>query len=51
VVADVLNRVRQPFNVNSLALAAACAALKDDEYLAKVVAQRIRHAATAGGLP
>jgi histidinol-phosphate aminotransferase len=40
VVADVLNRVRQPFNVNSLALAAACAALKDDEYLAKVVAQR-----------
>ncbi len=35
VVADVLNRVRQPFNVNSLALAAACAALKDDEYLAQ----------------
>jgi histidinol-phosphate aminotransferase len=35
VVADVLNRVRQPFNVNSLALAAACAALKDDEYLAE----------------
>ncbi|MDZ4305480.1 MAG: aminotransferase class I/II-fold pyridoxal phosphate-dependent enzyme, partial [Pseudomonas sp.] len=33
VVADVLNRVRQPFNVNSLALAAACAALKDAEYL------------------
>lgn len=33
VVADVLNRVRQPFNVNSLALAAACAALKDNEYL------------------
>ena len=33
VVADVLNRVRQPFNVNSLALAAACAALKDVEYL------------------
>ncbi|WP_287815046.1 histidinol-phosphate transaminase, partial [Pseudomonas sp.] len=27
VIADVLNRVRQPFNVNSLALAAACAAL------------------------
>jgi histidinol-phosphate aminotransferase len=35
VVADVLNRVRQPFNVNSLALAAACAALKDEEYLAQ----------------
>ncbi|TWC38928.1 histidinol-phosphate aminotransferase [Pseudomonas sp. SJZ079] len=33
-VADVLNRVRQPFNVNSLALAAACAALSDTEYLA-----------------
>jgi histidinol-phosphate aminotransferase len=35
VVADVLNRVRQPFNVNSLALAAACAALQDAEYLAE----------------
>jgi histidinol-phosphate aminotransferase len=34
-IADVLNRVRQPFNVNSLALAAACAALDDVEYLAK----------------
>ena len=34
-VADVLNRVRQPFNVNSLALAAACAALEDSEYLAR----------------
>ncbi|MCJ0973272.1 histidinol-phosphate transaminase [Pseudomonas sp. PS1] len=34
VIADVLNRVRQPFNVNSLALAAACAALDDAEYLA-----------------
>lgn len=32
-VADVLNRVRQPFNVNSLALAAAAAALNDDEHL------------------
>ena len=35
VVADVLNRVRQPFNVNSLALAAACAALQDADYLAE----------------
>lgn len=35
VVADVLNRVRQPFNVNSLALAAACAALGDAEYVAE----------------
>ncbi|WP_226505239.1 histidinol-phosphate transaminase [Pseudomonas sp. MWU16-30317] len=34
VIADVLNRVRQPFNVNSLALAAACAALDDADYLA-----------------
>jgi histidinol-phosphate aminotransferase len=34
-IADVLNRVRQPFNVNSLALAAACAALDDADYLAK----------------
>jgi histidinol-phosphate aminotransferase len=34
-VADVLNRVRQPFNVNSFALAAACAALDDVEYVTK----------------
>lgn len=33
VIADVLNRVRQPFNVNSLALAGACAALDDVDYL------------------
>jgi histidinol-phosphate aminotransferase len=33
-VADALNRVRAPFNVNSLALAAACAALDDADYLA-----------------
>ncbi len=32
-VADLLNRIRQPFNVNSLALAAAVAALGDDDYL------------------
>ncbi len=30
---DLLNRVRQPFNVNSLAQAAAAAALFDDDYL------------------
>jgi histidinol-phosphate aminotransferase len=30
---DLLNRVRQPFNVNSLAQAAAIAALGDDAYL------------------
>ena len=34
-IADYLNRVRQPFNVNSLALAAAESALKDDEHLEK----------------
>ncbi|MAD26505.1 MAG: histidinol-phosphate transaminase [Pseudomonadales bacterium] len=32
-IADALNRVRQPFNVNSLALAAALAALEDEAYL------------------
>lgn len=37
-VADVLNRVRQPFNVNSIALAAAEAALGDDEHVARTVA-------------
>lgn len=34
-VADLMNRVRQPFNVNSLALAAAEAALSDDAFLAR----------------
>ncbi len=34
-VADLINRVRQPFNVNSLALAAAEAALNDDVFLAQ----------------
>lgn len=32
-VADLLNRVRQPFNVDSFAQAAALAALADDEHL------------------
>ena len=32
--ADLLNRVRQPFNANSLALAAAEAALADEEFVA-----------------
>ena len=32
-VADLLNRVRQPFNVNALAQAAALAALADTEYV------------------
>jgi histidinol-phosphate aminotransferase len=32
---DLMNRVRQPFNVNSVAQAAAVAALGDDEFLAR----------------
>ncbi|MCO6411242.1 MAG: histidinol-phosphate transaminase [Thiogranum sp.] len=36
-LADALNRVRQPFNVNSLAQAAALAALADDEHLRQSV--------------
>lgn len=32
-VADLLNRVRQPFNVNSMALAAAAAVVDDSDYL------------------
>jgi histidinol-phosphate aminotransferase len=32
-ITDLLNRVRQPFNVNSLAQAAASAALFDDDFL------------------
>lgn len=34
-IADILNRVRQPFNVDAIALAAATAVLDDDEYLAR----------------
>jgi histidinol-phosphate aminotransferase len=34
-VTDLLNRIRQPFNVNSLAQAAAVAALKDTGFLQK----------------
>jgi histidinol-phosphate aminotransferase len=34
-VADILNRVRQPFNVNSLGLVAAAAALEDTDHLAR----------------
>ena len=41
-VADVMNRVRQPFNVNSLALAAAAAALDDMEFVAKSYAENLQ---------
>ena len=37
-VADMLNRVRQPFNVNSVAQAAALAALADADYVAESAA-------------
>lgn len=37
-VAGMLNRVRQAFNVNSIALAAACGALEDDEHLQRSIA-------------
>lgn len=36
-VADLLNRVRQPFNVNSLAQVGAAAALTDSDYLRRSV--------------
>jgi histidinol-phosphate aminotransferase len=42
-IADLLNRLRQPFNANSLAQAAALAALSDEAYL-----QQSRTANTAG---
>jgi len=41
-VADVMNRVRQPFNVNSVALAAAAAALEDMEFVAKSFAENLQ---------
>ncbi|PKO52393.1 MAG: histidinol-phosphate transaminase [Betaproteobacteria bacterium HGW-Betaproteobacteria-20] len=34
-VADMFNRVRQPFNVNSIAQAAAVASLADDDFVAR----------------
>lgn len=37
-MADILNRVRQPFNNNALALAAAEAALLDEDYLRETIA-------------
>jgi histidinol-phosphate aminotransferase len=56
-VADVLNRVRQPFNVNSLALAAAEAALQDIDHLNRGVQlsnkglKQLTAALTEMGLP
>lgn len=34
-VADLMNRVREPFNVNSVALAAGAAALRDEDFIRK----------------
>ncbi len=56
-VADLLNRLREPFNVNILALAAAEAVLVDDEYLTKSIdinkkgMQQLEAGLTALGLP
>jgi histidinol-phosphate aminotransferase len=36
-IADMLNRIRQPFNVNSMALAGAVAALGDQEFIRQSV--------------
>lgn len=36
-IADLLNRVRQPFNVNALAQKAACIALSDQAFIQKTV--------------
>lgn len=41
-VADLLNRVRQPFNVNSLGLAAAVAALDDSDHLNQTVETNLK---------
>lgn len=41
-VADIMNRVRQPFNVNSLALVAATAALDDMEFVARSYAENLQ---------
>lgn len=53
---DLLNRIRQPFNVNSLAMAAAIAAFQDEPFLAKGAAvnragyQQLTQAFTRMGL-
>lgn len=55
-LAEVLNRVRPPFNVNSVALAAAAAALEDETHVARAVQnnrdgmRQLCHAFTEMGL-
>lgn len=41
-VIDLMNRVRQPFNVSNIALAAAAAALRDEEFLARSAELNLR---------
>ncbi|MCH8105071.1 MAG: histidinol-phosphate transaminase [Proteobacteria bacterium] len=41
-VCDLLNRVRQPFNANSLALAAAVSSMDDEDFLQRSRANNIR---------
>ncbi len=48
-VADLMNRVRQPFNVNNLALAAAHAALDDHAFVNESYALNQRGMAQIGG--
>ncbi|RFA27757.1 histidinol-phosphate transaminase [Alkalilimnicola ehrlichii] len=56
-VADLLNRVRHPFNANSLAQVAACAALGDEAHIAAAVElnreekARVADACAGLGLP
>ena len=56
-MADILNRVRQPFNNNALALAAAEVAIQDSDYLAETIAlnnagmQFLTEAFSSMGLP
>ncbi len=38
-IADILNRIRLPFNANSLAQIGACAALEDKDFIEKVISQ------------
>ncbi len=40
-IIDILNRIRGPFNVNSLALAAGVAALGDEDYLTKTISHTL----------
>ncbi|MCL4109979.1 UNVERIFIED_CONTAM: hypothetical protein GTU68_038196 [Idotea baltica] len=41
-IADLLNRVRHPFNVNTVSILAATAALSDDEHLKKCIAMNTK---------